>query len=136
MKTERASGGLPAGRAFCHKFDAIADRRRRHRKVFQDLSPRRQQSIAIKDLRIAFFQRVIEISVGVAQQTLADLVDAVVVERIAPGIATGLTFEMLRQHPRIVLHRREVRIDCVDRVVRGTLLLSTNKIYFHLETSA
>lgn len=80
VKAGRASGGLPAGRAFSHELNSVADRRGRYRKVFQDLRSLRQQPVTVKNLRVAFFQRVIETPVGFAQQTPADLVDTVVIK--------------------------------------------------------
>lgn len=80
VEAKRASGGLPTGRAFSHELNSVANRRWRHRKVFQDLRPLRQQPVAVKDLRVAFLQRVVEVPVSFAQQTPADLVHTVVIE--------------------------------------------------------
>lgn len=126
MKTRRTSCRLPAALTFRHKFNSTANRRWRNRQIFQDLCTLWQKPVTVKNVAVSFLQIVIEKAVRFAEKTSIDVTRPIVVEWkvVWPGIASRLSFEMLRQQPRVVLHSSLwVGVNCCHCMVRRRALL-------------
>lgn len=104
MRARWASRSFLADMAFSHKFDSIGRRRWRKRKILQNFCSLWQQSVTVENVGIGFLQTIVEDSIRVSKETSINLVNPIVVEAVAPRVASGLSLEVLSHHPRAMFH--------------------------------
>lgn len=130
VQARRSTCCLSAALTLGHELNSIANRRWGNWKIFQHLSSLWQKTVAVKNVSVRFLQAVVKVSTCVTEQASIDFVDSVIVQGIAPRVTSCLSFQVLRQQPRVVLHRRLwIRVDCCHCVVwRHALLLKCQKL--------
>lgn len=124
VQARRPASCFPTRLTFRHELHAVVRRGGRNRKIFQHLRALRQQTVAVQDVGVGFLQAVEEVPIVVAEQAAMDFVDPIIVERVAPRVRASLSFQMLRQQPRVVFHSGlRVGVHRRHRVVRTRALL-------------
>lgn len=124
MRTRWASRSFLADMAFSHKLDSIGRRRWWDRKILQNFCSLWQQSITVENVGIGFLQTIVEDSIRISEETSINLVNPIVVEAVAPRVASGLSLEVLGHHPSWMLHHSlRGSVERCYRVIRRHALL-------------